>query len=146
MEALWAAGARVQAYDPEAMQEAQRNYPDQEGLNLVSARDDTLAEADALVICTEWQHFRAPDFDLIRSSLKNPVIFNGRNLYDPRKLADRGFSNYAILLPVHLNYRAVWHMVIRGMKRYRNSRPRCISGSKRRTNAAILSPSRKSIN
>lgn len=78
------------------MDEARRIYPDQEGLEFAGSRDDTLVDADALVICTEWQHFRAPDFDLIRSTLKNPVIFDGRNLYDPQKLADMGFSYYAI--------------------------------------------------
>ena len=52
--------------------------------------------ADALVICTEWQNFRAPDFDVIKSALKQPVIFDGRNLYDPERLENRGFTYYAI--------------------------------------------------
>ena len=96
MEALWAAGARVQAYDPEAMQETRSLYPDQPLLTLLDSQDDVLQDADALVICTEWQHFRAPDFDQIKSSLKQPLIFDGRNLYDPAKMASLGFAYYAI--------------------------------------------------
>ena len=96
MEALWAAGARVQAYDPVAMEETQRLYGDRDDLQLCGTKEAALKEADALVVMTEWQVFRAPDFDLIRSRLKAPVIFDGRNLYDPARLARRGFSYYAI--------------------------------------------------
>lgn len=96
MESLWAAGAQVQAYDPEAMDEARRLYPDQPALKLADSRDEVLQGADALVICTEWQHFRAPDFELILDILNSPVIFDGRNLYDPHKLAEMGFNYYAI--------------------------------------------------
>ena len=96
MEALWAAGARVQAYDPVAMEETQRLYGDRDDLQLCGTKEAALKEADALVVMTEWQVFRAPDFDLIRSRLKAPVIFDGRNLYDPGRLARRGFSYYAI--------------------------------------------------
>ena len=90
MEALWAAGARVQAYDPEAMEEAQRLYGDREDLVLCGTKEAALRGADALVIVTEWQAFRAPDFDLIRERLKAPVIFDGRNLYDPARMARQG--------------------------------------------------------
>ena len=96
MEALWATGARVQAYDPVAMEETQRLYGDRDDLQLCGTKEAALKEADALVVMTEWQVFRAPDFDLIRSRLKAPVIFDGRNLYDPGRLARRGFSYYAI--------------------------------------------------
>ena len=96
METLWAADAKVQAYDPEAMDEARRLYPDQPSLKLADSRDEVLQGADALVICTEWQHFRAPDFGLILDTLNSPVIFDGRNLYDPHKLAEMGFTYYAI--------------------------------------------------
>lgn len=96
MEALWAAGARVKAYDPEAMDEARRLYPDRQGLVLAGTRDDALHQADALIICTEWQHFRAPEFDTIRSCLSHPVIFDGRNLYEPARLAALGIDYYAI--------------------------------------------------
>ncbi|MEQ8314097.1 MAG: UDP-glucose/GDP-mannose dehydrogenase family protein [Gammaproteobacteria bacterium] len=96
MEALWDAGAMVRAYDPEAMEEARRLYPQQDRLILAETRDDALHGADALVICTEWQHFRAPDFELIKQALSHPAIFDGRNLYDPQKIAELGFTYYAI--------------------------------------------------
>jgi len=96
IEALWAAGARVQAYDPEAMEETQRIYGDRPDLTLCGTKEAALRDADALVVMTEWQVFRAPDFDLIRSRLKAPVIFDGRNLYDPARMVRNGFSYYAI--------------------------------------------------
>lgn len=96
IEALWAAGATVRAYDPEAMNEVRRLYPDQAKLALAGNRDDALQGADALVICTEWQHFRAPDFQLIIENLAHPVIFDGRNLYDPEKMAALGITYYGI--------------------------------------------------
>jgi UDPglucose 6-dehydrogenase len=96
MEALWAAGARVQAYDPVAMEEAQRIYGDRPDLLLCGTKEAALKGAEALVILTEWQAFRAPDFDAIRDRLAAPVIFDGRNLYDPARLARRGFTYYAI--------------------------------------------------
>ena len=96
MEALWAAGAKVQAFDPEAMEETQRLYGDRDDLVLAGTKEAALRGADALVIMTEWQAFRAPDFDLVREKLAAPVIFDGRNLYDPARMARRGFSYYAI--------------------------------------------------
>jgi UDPglucose 6-dehydrogenase len=96
MEALWAEGARVQAYDPEAMEEAQRIYGDRADLMLCGTKEACLREADALIIMTEWQVFRAPDFDLIRERLKAPVIFDGRNLYDPARMARKGIAYYAV--------------------------------------------------
>jgi len=96
MEALWASGARVQAYDPEAMDEAQRLYGDREDLVLAGTKEAALKGADALVIMTEWQVFRAPDFDLIRERLAAPVIFDGRNLFEPARMAKKGFAYYAI--------------------------------------------------
>jgi UDPglucose 6-dehydrogenase len=96
MEALWAAGAKVQAYDPEAMEEAQRLYGDRADLMLCGTKEAALREADALVILTEWQVFRAPDFDLLRERLRAPVVFDGRNLYDPVRMARKGFAYYAI--------------------------------------------------
>lgn len=96
MEQLWAAGATVQAYDPEAMNEVQRIYGQRDDLKLMGTKEAALHGADALVICTEWQNFRAPDFDVIKSALKQPVIFDGRNLYDPERLENRGFTYYAI--------------------------------------------------
>jgi UDPglucose 6-dehydrogenase len=96
MEALWQAGAKVQAYDPEAMDEAQRIYGDRDDLRLCGTKEACLKGADALVIVTEWQNFRAPDFDLMRQQLREPLIFDGRNLYMPRRLAQRGFTYYSI--------------------------------------------------
>ncbi len=96
METLWRAGAIIQAYDPEAMDEAQRIYGAREDLRLMGTKESALQGADALIICTEWQSFRAPDFDVIKSRLKQPVIFDGRNLYDPDRLNSRGFTYYGI--------------------------------------------------
>ena len=96
MEALWAAGARVQAYDPQAMEEAQRLYGERADLTLCGTKEGCLRGADALVVITEWQAFRAPDFELIAERLRAPVIFDGRNLYDPARLARRGFLYYAV--------------------------------------------------
>ncbi len=96
MEALWEAGAIVQAYDPEAMSEARRIYGDRADLLLCDNPDATLDGADALVIITEWKLFRSPDFDFIKSRLKQAVIFDGRNLYEPQRMRKRGFVYYAI--------------------------------------------------
>jgi len=96
MNSLWAAGAKVQAYDPEAMEECQRMFGDNENLSLVGTKESALKGADALVVCTEWSQFRAPDFELIASTLSHKVIIDGRNLYDPQLLKDRGFAYYGI--------------------------------------------------
>ena len=96
MEALWDAGATVQAYDPEAMEEAQRLYGDREGLLLCGTKEAALKGADALVTLTEWQAFRAPDFEAIGEKLAERVIFDGRNLYDSVRMARKGFAYYAI--------------------------------------------------
>jgi UDPglucose 6-dehydrogenase len=96
MEALWQAGARVQAFDPEAMEETQRLYGDRDDLLLCGTKEACLRGADALITLTEWQVFRAPDFDLIRERLRAPVIFDGRNLYEPARMARRGIAYYAI--------------------------------------------------
>ncbi|MDE9541955.1 UDP-glucose dehydrogenase family protein [Xenorhabdus bovienii] len=96
MEALWESGAKVQAYDPEAMQEAQRIYGQRDDLSLMGTKEAALKGADALIICTEWQNFRAPDFDIMKDSMKSPIIFDGRNLYDPERLQSRGFTYYGI--------------------------------------------------
>ena len=96
MESLWDAGASVRAYDPEAMDETRRLYPDQDGLALCESAQETLSGADALVIVTEWQEFRSPDFDSIKSELNDAVIFDGRNLYDPDTLATQGITYYGI--------------------------------------------------
>ncbi len=94
MQALWDAGADVRAFDPEAMQETQRLYGDEPRLSLMGTPESTLNGADALIVCTEWQQFKAPDFDLIKARLKTPVIFDGRNLYDGERLARTGLQYY----------------------------------------------------
>ena len=96
LEALWAAGATTRAYDPEAMKAIQDTYPDQSELTLCEEPEQALVDADALVILTEWMAFRSPDFSLIKQSLKQPVIFDGRNLYDPAQLRALGIDYLAI--------------------------------------------------
>lgn len=99
MEALWQAGAKVQAYDPQAMDEAQRIYGTRDDLLLCGTKESCLKGADALVIITEWQNFKAPDFDMIKSQLSAPVIFDGRNLYQPKRMQQRGFIYYSVGRP-----------------------------------------------
>ena len=96
MESLWAAGANVRAYDPEAMDETKRIYPDEKRLTLCDSTQEALRGADALAIVTEWQEFRSPDFNNIKQELKSSVIFDGRNLYDPTMLANLGITYYGI--------------------------------------------------
>ncbi len=96
MEALWKAGAIVQTYDPVAMDECQRIYGDHSQLKLCSNTDQTLDSADALAIVTEWNEFRSPDFTKIKKSLSNPVIFDGRNLYEPSLMKQLGLEYFAI--------------------------------------------------
>jgi UDPglucose 6-dehydrogenase len=93
---LIAAGARVQAFDPVAMPEAARMFSSQPALSLVSDANATLEGADALAIVTEWREFRSPDFDRIKTTLKHPVIFDGRNLYNPDLMKRLGFSYYGV--------------------------------------------------
>jgi UDPglucose 6-dehydrogenase len=96
MEALWQAGARVRAYDPIAMHETSRLYPDRADLTLAKSAEQALEGADALAIVTEWQEFRSPDFESLRAKLKQPVIFDGRNLYDPQFVKQYGITYYGI--------------------------------------------------
>ncbi|MBZ0331870.1 UDP-glucose/GDP-mannose dehydrogenase family protein [Halomonas sp. ANAO-440] len=96
MEALWEAGAKVQAFDPEAMEETQRIYGSRDDLSLCGTKEAALRGADALVIVTEWQVFRAPDFDLIQEQLAEPVIFDGRNMFEPRRMAVKGITYYSV--------------------------------------------------
>ena len=96
LEALINAGAAVRAFDPEAMDEAKRIYGDKQGLTLVGTAEEALQGANALIVVTEWKNFWSPDFDLIKNSLKDPVIFDGRNLYQPELLNKLGITYYAI--------------------------------------------------
>jgi len=96
MEGLWAAGARVRAYDPEAMDTTKAKYGERDDLQLCETRDDALKGADALVICTEWRQFKSPDWDTMRIELSEHLIFDGRNIYDPARVAREGFVYYGI--------------------------------------------------
>ena len=90
------AGATITAYDPVAMDEAKRIFKDEKHLSFVDTQDDALKNADALIIVTEWTEFRSPDFSLIKSSLRAPFIFDGRNLYDPKVVRALGFEYFPI--------------------------------------------------
>jgi UDPglucose 6-dehydrogenase len=96
MEELWKEGASIQAFDPVAMKEAAHIYGERADLKLVSSALEAVKGADALVIITEWQEFRSPDFDQLKESLKTPTIFDGRNLYNPELVERFGFTYYPI--------------------------------------------------
>jgi len=96
MEALWQNGASVRAYDPEAMHETHRIYGERADLSLCDSPEAAVEGADALVVVTEWNVFRSPDFSHIKKSLKDGVIFDGRNMYDPQMMAAEGLEHYAI--------------------------------------------------
>ena len=96
MEKLWDAGATVHAFDPEAAEETRRIYGERDDLRLVERPYEALEGADALVIVTEWKAFRSPDFARVKSLLRTPVIFDGRNLYDPAVVEDAGLAYYGI--------------------------------------------------
>ena len=96
LERLWAAGAGVRAYDPVAMREAQSIYGDRADFALCASAMEALEGCDALAIVTEWPEFRSPDFELMARTMLAPVMFDGRNLYDPTTLRDLGWRYYAI--------------------------------------------------
>ncbi|MEM9302018.1 MAG: UDP-glucose/GDP-mannose dehydrogenase family protein [Pseudomonadota bacterium] len=96
MEQLWASGAKVRAYDPEAMDECRRIYGDRDDLVLVERSMDAIEGADALAVVTEWKAFWNPDFDAVRGSLSAPVIVDGRNIFDPQRMEEAGFDYYSI--------------------------------------------------
>ncbi|GAO36039.1 UDP-glucose 6-dehydrogenase [Sulfuricella sp. T08] len=96
IKGLWERGATVTAYDPVAMHEATRIFGNDPRLKLVDTQMAALEGADALAIVTEWQVFRAPDFAALKAKLKNPVIFDGRNLYDPKDVRAHGVEYFGI--------------------------------------------------
>ncbi|PJG58378.1 UDP-glucose dehydrogenase family protein [Aeromonas cavernicola] len=99
LAAIWAAGGRVQAFDPKAMERTRQLYGERPDLQLCPTQEAALAGADALLICTEWQPFRTADVEQIKALLKQPVIIDGRNLYDPRQLGELGIDYYAMGRP-----------------------------------------------
>ena len=92
LEALWTMGASVSAYDPAAMEETHRIYGERSDLILADSPMDALNGADALLIVTEWKVFRSPNFDTMKALLKAPLVFDGRNLYEPQAMRDMGFE------------------------------------------------------
>ncbi len=93
---LLAAGATVSAYDPIAEEEARRIFQDESRITFAKSPNQALEKADALVIVTEWKEFRSPDFEQIRQSLTTPVIFDGRNLYEPKLVREAGLQYFSI--------------------------------------------------
>jgi UDPglucose 6-dehydrogenase len=96
LESIWAAGGGVRAYDPVAMNEARRIFGDRTDYLLCASAEEAIEGADALVIVTEWREFRSPDFELIKATLRHPVIFDGRNIYEPSKLRELGIAYFGI--------------------------------------------------
>ena len=96
MEALWQSGAKVQAFDPAAADEARRIYGERQDLVLADEAMGALEGADALIIMTEWTEFRSPDFTAIRAALREPALFDGRNMFDPRIVNAAGLDYYSI--------------------------------------------------
>ncbi len=89
-------GATITAYDPVAMDEGKRIFKDEKNITFADTQDEALKNADALIIVTEWTEFRSPDFALIKASLKSSMIFDGRNLYDPKAVRALGFNYFPI--------------------------------------------------
>ena len=96
IDELIKAGATITAYDPVAMDEGKRIFKDEKNITFADTQDEALKNADALIIVTEWTEFRSPDFALIKASLKSPMIFDGRNLYDPKAVRALGFNYFPI--------------------------------------------------
>ncbi len=94
IEELLAVGAQVRVHDPEALENARRIFGDRVSYHTINY--ETVAGADALLIMTEWNEFRHPNFQRVRAALKNPVIFDGRNLYDPALMKALDFRYYSI--------------------------------------------------
>ncbi|MDR2871713.1 MAG: UDP-glucose/GDP-mannose dehydrogenase family protein [Xanthomonadaceae bacterium] len=93
---LWEAGARIRAYDPEAMQEAKRIFGERDDVICCDSAQAALQNADALVVVTEWKEFRSPKFSQVRDTLRDAVVFDGRNLYDPIEIEAAGLAYYGV--------------------------------------------------
>jgi UDPglucose 6-dehydrogenase len=95
IEALLAAGATIAAHDPEAMQECKKRYLG-DRVRYTDVPMQALEGADALVLVTEWNEFRRPDFDAVKSLLKQPIVFDGRNIYSRTTLERLGFEYFGV--------------------------------------------------
>lgn len=100
MESLWQAGAKVRAYDPKAMPEIFHIYGERGDLTLCQSKEQAIEGADALVIVTEWQEFKAPDFNILFNHMSQPVIFDGRNLFSPEQMQRLNITYYSIGRPI----------------------------------------------
>ena len=96
LQQLWEAGARVRAYDPEAMEETRRIFGERDDLALCTSAGEALQGTDALVVVTEWKQFRSPDFALLKKAVRDQVVFDGRNLYEPAEVEAAGLAYYGI--------------------------------------------------
>jgi UDPglucose 6-dehydrogenase len=96
IDALARRGARIKAYDPVALDEARRVLEHVPGIEFAASQEDALHGSDALLIVTEWKQFKSPDFDGIKSTLKQPVIFDGRNLYEPELMQALGIEYFGV--------------------------------------------------
>ena len=96
MKFLWNIGTKVKVYDPAANTVCGRMYGERDDLIICSSAEKALVDSDALVILTEWQEFRSPAFNIIISSLTEPVIIDGRNLYNPEQMKELGITYYGI--------------------------------------------------
>jgi len=96
LQQLWDAGARVRAYDPEAIEETRRIFGERDDLVLSASAADALQDADALAVVTEWKQFRSPDFARLKDALRDRVVFDGRNLYEPAEIEAAGLAYYGI--------------------------------------------------
>lgn len=96
MEELWKAGASVKVYDPEAMDECRRIYGERDDLVYCEHQNDALDGAEAMIMVTEWKSFWAANYDAFKTLLRNPIVFDGRNIYDPIIMARNGIKYYGI--------------------------------------------------
>lgn len=96
IEAVWAAGGNVKAFDPKAMEACQAIYGPRDDMHYCATKEEALDNADYLVICTQWRAFKAPDFEDIKRRLASPVIIDGRNLYNPEDMEAAGIKYFGI--------------------------------------------------
>ncbi len=96
IEMLLAAGCKVSVFDPVAQHSARRAIGEPEGLTYCNDNYEALTDADALIICTEWGVFRRPDYERMKSLMKSPVVFDGRNIFEPDRMKARGFAYFGV--------------------------------------------------